>query len=119
MVITGSIELIQLKLDILYPNKTNKEYLRLIKQLDKMENREFTFGEKAVGLTFNPSGDEGVIAAKTYAAKLIDLLKEYQNVKTNYGSKRVSWTTNVLFTAAFNAVVAGQMAVVKYLTWKE
>ncbi len=76
-----------------------------------------TFGEKAVGLTFNPSGDEGVNKAKKLSADLIDLLNEYKNVKTQYGI--LSWTTNVLFTAAFNAIVAAQMAAVKYITFKE
>ena len=100
-------------------SKNNKEYLRLIKQIDKMENKELTFGQKAVGVKFNPSGDEGVNKAKQLSADLIDLLKEYKNVKTDYEAKKVSWTTNVLFTAAFNAVVAAQMAVFKYLTWND
>lgn len=30
-----------------------------------------------------------------------------------------SWATNVLRTAAFNAIIAAQMAVVKFITWKE
>lgn len=84
-----------------------------------MENQELTFGQKAVGATFNPSGDEGVNKAKQLSADLLDLLNEYKNGKTDYGNKMVSWTTNVLFTAAFNAVIASQMAVVKYITWKD
>ena len=38
------------------------------------EARELTFGEKAVGLSFNPSGDERVNRAKTICAELIDML---------------------------------------------
>ena len=44
-----------------------------------MENqveRELTFGEKAVGLTFNPSGDEKVNKAKQLMAESWDLLIE-------------------------------------------
>lgn len=85
----------------------------------EQSEQSLSFGQKAVGLTFNPSGDEGVNKAKQLSADLIDLLNEYKNTKTEYGNKLVSWTTNVLFTAAFNAVVAAQMAVVKYITWKE
>ena len=29
-----------------------------------------------------------------------------------------SWTRNVFRTSAFNAIIAAQMALVKYLTWK-
>ena len=80
---------------------------------------ELTFGQKAVGITFNPSGDEGVIKVKQSFAEILDILNEYKNAKTEYGNKMVSWTTNVLFTSAFNAVIAAQMAVVKYLTWND
>ncbi len=38
--------------------------------------RELTFGEKAVGLTFNPSGDEKVTKVKKLYAEIIDLLTE-------------------------------------------
>jgi hypothetical protein len=35
---------------------------------------DLTFGEKAVGLTFNPSGDENVVKLKKLYAEIIDLL---------------------------------------------
>ena len=38
--------------------------------------RELTFGEKLVGLTFNPSGDEKVLKAKQLCAELADLMHE-------------------------------------------
>lgn len=41
-----------------------------------MENRELTFGEKAVGLTFNPSGDEKVNELKKHYAAIIDILND-------------------------------------------
>ena len=40
--------------------------------------RELTFGEKAVGLTFNPSNHEQVQAIKEAFAKAIDLLNDYR-----------------------------------------
>jgi hypothetical protein len=81
-----------------------------------MENevtRELTFGEKAVGLTFNPSGDEKVNKAKQLMADALDLLKESEAEKTD-----ISWESNVLRTEAFNSVVRAQMSLVKYITWK-
>lgn len=90
-----------------------------------MENK-LTFGQKAVGLTFNPSGNDKVDKAKQLAADLINLVElDYLektistiNEKGNQLSG-VSWTTNVFHTAAFNAIITAQMAVVKFLTWKD
>lgn len=86
-----------------------------------MENKELTTGEKAVGLTFNPSGDETIIKAKKLSAELIDIVEqriEFLEATKPEGS-RLLWMTNVLRTAAFNAVIAAQMAVVKFLTWRD
>ena len=86
-----------------------------------MENKELTFGQKTVGLNFNHA--EGIInervhKAKQLSADLIDLIEEH---KENISSERVqlSWITNVFRTAAFNAVIAAQMAVVKFITWRD
>ena len=73
-----------------------------------------TFGQKAVNVKFNPSSLSVVDMAKLHSAALIDLVEEHhKKVSTP------SWITNVLRTAAFNAVITAQMAVVKYLTWEE
>lgn len=48
--------------------------------------RQMTFGEKAVGLTFNPSGDEKVNRAKQLMADAIDLLKDVELEKTDNGN---------------------------------
>ena len=89
-----------------------------------MENnteRELTFGEKAVGLTFNPSGDEKVNKAKQLMADALDLLKEAEaeKAKSSTGNKIASWEANVFRTNAFNKIVDAQMALVKYITWKD
>lgn len=39
-------------------------------------DRELTFGEKAVGLTFNPSGDEKVTKLKELYAEIINILND-------------------------------------------
>ena len=77
-----------------------------------------TFGQKAVGLDFNPSEDENVTKAKQLSADLIDLVEEHKEKVSSQGVQ-LSWVTNVFRTAAFNAVIAAQLAVVKFLTWKD
>ena len=81
--------------------------------------RPQTFGEKAVGITFNPSGSDEVHEAKMLAAKQIDLLEKVHNKVTDDGKAMSSWVRSVLRTQAFNALISAQMAVVKYLTWKD
>jgi hypothetical protein len=58
-----------------------------------METRPQTFGEKAVGLTFNPSGDEKVNKAKQLMADALDLLKEAEEEKgkSSSGISLSSW----------------------------
>ena len=83
------------------------------------ENQELTNGQKLVGLTFNPSGREDVNKAKQLSADLIDLVEANHNEATDNGQARASWYRNVLRTAAINAIVTAQMAVVKILTWND
>ena len=91
------------------------------KTYDVVENAERpqTFGEKAVGITFNPSGADEVYEAKILAAKQIDLLEKVHNKVTDDGKAMSSWVRNVLRTQAFNLLVSAQMALVKYITWKD
>jgi hypothetical protein len=83
-----------------------------------METRELTFGEKAVGLTFNPSGDEKVNEAKRLMANALDLLQQAELEKSDYGKIKQEWEANVFRTNAFNKIIDAQMALVKYLTWR-
>ena len=90
------------------------------KTYDVVENAERpqTFGEKAVGITFNPSGSDEVYEAKMLAAKQIDLLEKV-HIKLTNDSANTSWVRNVLRTQAFNLIIQAQMALVKYITWKD
>jgi hypothetical protein len=85
--------------------------------MENQTERELTFGEKAVGLTFNPSGDAKVNRAKQLMAEALDLLTETEQQKTDFGAKTQSWEANVFRTNAFNKIVDAQMALVKYITW--
>ena len=72
-----------------------------------------TFGEKAVGLTFNPSGDPIVEEIKRGYAKLIDL----------YHMKRQSLMAGSeahrLYAVAITTAQDAQMWGVKAATWKD
>lgn len=74
--------------------------------------RELTFGEKAVGLTFNPSGDPLVIALKEKAAAFIDACAE---ARTAAGPGEKGRMLSVAITEAQTA----QMWAVKAATWKD
>jgi hypothetical protein len=76
-----------------------------------MEPREMTFGEKLVGLTFNPSGDEKVQRAKELCAELADLL-----TYNNPNNERHLY--KILFDKAIGDILDAQMNVVKVLTFK-
>lgn len=75
-----------------------------------MDNQ--TFGQKAVGLSFNPSGDDAVGKAKQIFADAIDQLHELRNTTTSGEVKRMA---SVAITEAQTA----QMWAVKALTWKD
>ena len=73
--------------------------------------REMTFGEKAVGLTFNPSGDDDVARCKAEFAAVIDRMHDLRNTTDNSEVKRMA---SVAITEAQTA----QMWAVKAITWR-
>ena len=79
-----------------------------------MEERELTFGERLVGLTFNPSGDVNVQKAKELCAELADLLRDNLNLPPGNNSIKLP-----LYKHAVNEILNAQMNVVKVLTFKE
>jgi len=72
-----------------------------------------TFGQKAVGLTFNPSGDDAVAQCKQGFADLIDQMNDFRNAQgTTPEAKRLA---SIAITEAQGA----QMWAVKALTWRD
>lgn len=72
-----------------------------------------TFGQRLVGLTFNPSGDPKVQKAKELCAELADLLRDH------YEEKEVTFELeSILFNHAVGEILNAQMNVVKVLTLK-
>jgi hypothetical protein len=74
-------------------------------------NRELTFGEKAVGLTFNPSADPRVQAVKAAYATLIDQLNDARSVATSPDVAR-------MYSVAITDLQSAQMWAVKAITWQ-
>ena len=81
-----------------------------------MENetgREMTYGEKAVGLTFNPGGHEKVNEVKKAFAKAIDSIQE-ERAKDITPSEK-----GAMLTLAIRKAQDAQMWAVKAITWKD
>lgn len=74
------------------------------------EQRELTFGEKAVGLSFNPSNRADVQTIKEQFAAVIDTLNDAREATADGEMKRM------LFVAITEAQTA-QMWGVKAVTW--
>lgn len=70
-----------------------------------------TYGEQAVGLTFNPSGDEKVRKVKELYAQIIDLCYDLRN-EIGPGEK------GRLLSVAITEAQAAQMWAVKGITYQ-
>lgn len=70
-----------------------------------------TFGQKLVGISFNPSQDPKVDKAKKLCAELADLLNEHNE------SKEKTQDSQRLFSHAVGEILNAQMNAVKVLTY--
>ena len=70
-----------------------------------------TFGQRAVGLTFNPSGDDAVAQCKQEFATAIDRLNDLRETTSDPDVKRMA---SIAITEAQTA----QMWAVKAITWR-
>ena len=72
-----------------------------------------TFGEKAVGLSFNPSGDDKVHSLKVCYASIIDHLNDARN------NPEATQEQKRLYSIAITEAQGAQMWAVKAATWKD
>lgn len=84
--------------------------------------RALTYGEKAVGLTFNPSANPDVDKVKALCAQVIDVCKSIVDVEPTYGaegdtSMRVYSERGQLALEAIRQMQTAQMWVVKAITY--
>ena len=77
-----------------------------------MNDRALTYGERAVGLTFNPSNDADVQECKVAYAAIIDNLARLRDEAADGEKKR-------LFSVAITEAQTAQMWAVKGITWQE
>jgi hypothetical protein len=77
-----------------------------------METKELTFGEKLVGIEFNPSNDDKVAKAKMLFAEAANLLNDHNNSTEDSRDKQR------LFSHAVCEILNAQMNTVKVLTYK-
>lgn len=75
------------------------------------EQREMTFGEKAVGLDFNPGGNADAATIKSCYAAIIDDLNYLRSITEDTEKKR-------LISIAITEAQGAQMWAVKAITWK-
>jgi hypothetical protein len=76
-----------------------------------------TFGQKAVGLTFNPSGDPLVAKLKQLYAEIIDICHTERWNADALGSPTQSKERVRLFSIAITEAQGAQMWAVKGATW--
>ena len=79
-----------------------------------MEARSMTYGEKAVGLTFNPSGDPKVQKLKELYAAIIDICNEGRDGNYKWSKEYVR-----LCDEAVTHAQTAQMWAVKAVTWRD
>lgn len=78
----------------------------------QIEKRVLTFGEKLVGITFNPSNDGDVSEIKTKCAELANLINERAS------HQEQSEISTPIYEGAIQRLLDAQMWLVKYVTLK-
>ena len=77
---------------------------------DETENTQLTFGDKAVGITFNPSSNMDVNEIKAYYAAIIDFLNDRRKQAEDGETARY-------YSVAITEAQTAQMWAVKAVTW--
>jgi hypothetical protein len=79
-----------------------------------VEDRDLTFGEKAVGRRFNPSGSDEVDQCKLMYAKVIDQMNDMRS-----GPDMISHGKARHASTAITMAEDAQMRAVKAITWRD
>lgn len=86
------------------------------------EEKELTYGEKLVGLNFNPGNFPEVDRIKKHYAEIIDILnKQRENIKVDTILLDPPKTSELprLLSIAITEAQSSQMWAVKAITWKD
>jgi len=79
--------------------------------MSEKADKPLSFGERAVGLSFNPSGDENINHIKKLYAQIIDFCSDARDDTTDGEKKR-------LWSVAITEAQTAQMWAVKAITWQ-
>lgn len=83
------------------------------------ETQELTFGQKAVGLSFNPSANPEVEKCKAGFAALIDQMSDLRTSASAVNNTEIARMASVAITEAQTAQMwAVKMWAVKAITWR-
>ena len=83
-----------------------------VKPSEMIGVNEQTYGQKAVGINFNPSNDDAIYICKKRYADLIDEMNDLRAISDSGEQKR-------LCSVAITELQTSQMWSVKALTWKD
>ena len=87
-------------------------YNSKIKPTEMIGENEQSYGEKAVGINFNPSNNDTIYVCKKRYADLIDEMNDLRAITDSQEQKR-------LCSIAITELQTAQMWSVKALTWKD
>ncbi len=83
-----------------------------------MEEKQLTYGEKAVGLSFNPGGNPDVEKIKKLSAQLIDIMDDLRKSQNTLHDGKGSEGQR-LCSIAITELQTSQMWAVKAITWND
>jgi hypothetical protein len=92
-----------------------RQTIHSLKPYLPIEKTELSFGDKLVGLNFNPSNDDKVSKAKILCAELADLLNDEYLSREDF---ELNYLAETLFIHTIGEILNAQMNVVKVLTLK-
>lgn len=96
-------------------NKNNAALSQGGGDLSEMKSRPLTFGEKAVGITFNVGGNESVNNIKSSCAAAIDVINQLREKEKS--GQDVSGERMRMYSVAITELQTAQMWAVKAATW--
>lgn len=83
-----------------------------------MEEKQLTYGEKAVGLSFNPGGNPDVEKIKKLSAQLIDIMDDLRKSQNTLHDGKGSEGQR-LCSIAITELQTSQMWAIKAITWND
>jgi hypothetical protein len=90
-----------------------QSHFRSWREEAKMADKALSYGEKAVGLAFNPSGDPDVEKLKKLFAEIVDHCEQFRNSPAASDEKKRLWSIAII------EAQSAQMWAVKAQTWRD